>query len=153
MIETRRFALDRRSEREVAALRLGSALLLLPAATYVLTTDAPIGAKGLAIIGIVGAVFWVLSWMRTRRHLHDAERYYLSMSDSGFTLCLGGDERSVTWASVRDVEVDEDRLVAVVSMQTGETLDIPPCWEGIGLERLVEILDEAARSARTPQPG
>lgn len=149
MSAPRRFELDRRAEREIAGLRLGSAILLLPVSVYVLAVDAPMGAKTLAVVGLFGSLIWSLSWVRSRRHLRDAERHYLSLSEDGLTLCLGGDERSVAWASVRDVDVDEDRLVIVVSLDDGQRLDVPPGWEGIGLDGLRDLLEEHARSARS----
>jgi hypothetical protein len=141
--EPRRYENDPRAEREVLRLRAAAgAVALVAGAWLVLLPDwLP------RLFGVLGCGFGALWIARWRRGPTPATEAYLELSDAVLLRRTGDVVERVPWADVRDVEVDEDRLVVRVERQ-GETPMLLEPRYGLGLYALRDEVRLAWRRAR-----
>ncbi len=141
----RRLEFDVEAERAVGWLRLlGAALVTAMGAVLVGQGAGPVGWVLLTTSWLV-ALGWVVSFLRSRRRTQTAESHYLELGPESFRVARGGEPIEVPWHDVRDVEVDEERLVVWVRRSGKPPLKVEPVWRGVGLHELAETLRDAAR--------
>jgi hypothetical protein len=141
------------AERSVARFRLISAIAVLPASIYLLASPQPSAAKALASIGVLVSLGWIAAFFLARARVRDRAAFHLDLADEGMTLCLGKATTTVGWSDVRDVDVDEERLMVVIGLRDGRTVDIPPVWEGTGLYELAAMVASRRDGASRPDDG
>lgn len=146
----RRLAYAVSAEREVAWFRLGSALVVLPSSLAVLACARPIGAKALAVLGLLVSIAWVVAFSRSRARLREAHAKHLDIGPEGLTIALGAAPIQVRWSEVESVEIDEERLVVEVKLVGGDAVDVPPVWEGVGLAELCALIEGTRDGALRP---
>lgn len=150
-LERRRLAYAVSAEREIAWFRFASALLVAPAAVAVLVLARPIGAKVIAAVGLAASVGWVVAFFRARARIREAHERHLDIGPEGLRIVLGAEPVEVRWSEVESVDVDEERLLLVVKLAGGGALELPPVWEGVGLEELRVLIEDTRDGAlRSP---
>jgi hypothetical protein len=150
---SRRLTLAVGAERAIGRFRLASAIVVLPASTYVLLGPHPFPAKALAFLGVLASIGYVVAFFRARARVRGSGAFHLDLADDGMTLCLAGRSASIGWSDIDDVDVDEERLMVVVRVHDGHTVDIPPVWEGVGLYDLAAMLRKCRDGACRPDDG
>jgi len=140
----RTLPLDRSSERAVAALRLTAAVVVLGGAIWLALVAADPKLWVCSGAAFLASAAWLAMGLRARGRIRNAEQHRLVLRPQALHLVEGGRERRVLWADVREIEVDEERLVVRVSIADGEPLIIEPRFGGLG----VHDLEAAVRRAR-----
>ncbi|MBC7172533.1 MAG: hypothetical protein H5U40_08915 [Polyangiaceae bacterium] len=140
-ISRRRLRYAASAERSVARFRLGSALIVFPCAIAVLAFSPSLVTKAFAFLGVLVSIAWVISFFFARSRLRNAGAFYLDLGPEGLSLAMGGAPIEVSWREVHSVEVDEERLLVVLRLTGGTTLDVPPVWEGVGIYDLCDLID------------
>jgi hypothetical protein len=148
--ERRRLRYAVSMEREIAIFRLGAALLVLPASVAVLVLARPLAAQVFALVGIAVSIGWLIAFLRARTRRDDAPDRHLDIARDGLTIALDGPPISVRWSEIESVEVDEERLVVAMRTLGGEVIDVPPVWEGVGLDELHALIMGTWDDARRP---
>jgi hypothetical protein len=136
--------LDRSSERAVAALRLTAAVVVVGGAVWLALVAEDPKLWVCSGAAFVASLAWLAMGLRARGRIRDAARHRLVLDPQALTLVEGPLERRVPWADVRQIEVDEERLVVRVSIAGGEPVIIEPRFGGLG----VHDLEAAVRRAR-----
>ncbi len=138
----RRLRKDVGGDRDVGRLRLVAAVLSTIAVLWLLVlTDFGWPAIALALVVALAARFWARSWIRTERDLASAPPAELVLDEAGVQL----GERTLPWRGIARVELDHDRLLVRVVPVDGEPLELEPPYDGLGLEALGSVIEEARR--------
>lgn len=135
-----RFTMDVAAERAIAGLRLVGAATIVGASGWIAVTRPGLVVAGVAAFGLLIAVFWVVSWKRADKRLRDSQRWFLELGDDELVLSEGERVVRAPWPSVRSVEVDEERLVIVVTRAGGEPVVIEPRYRGVSIEALASAV-------------
>jgi hypothetical protein len=147
--------LDVESEQSSARLRLGAAAIALLAGAWL----AWVAAGSSAWLGVVAlasvafALRWVFGYRKVKRMTSRAAAHYLEITSERVTLATGVEHRSIPRESISRIELDDDRLVVVLRLTTGEELAIEPIYGGLGLRDLGETLQrylDPLRGRRDP---
>ncbi len=149
----RRFEYAVSVERELARFRLVSALVVLPASLLALFLARPLPAKVLALLGVAASVGWMVAFTRARARLRDARSSHLDVGPDGLMMTLGTSSVAIRWSDVVGVDLDEERLVVTLRVANGTKVEVPPTWEGVGLEGLHALIEGAWDDARRPPHG
>lgn len=131
-----RFTLDVASERATARLRLLGAVAVVGGCGWIAVTRPGVVVGIVAAFGLLVAAFWVVSWRRSEKRLRDAPRWYLELGADELVLSEGERVVHVPWPSVRGVEIDEERLVVVVTRTGADPVVIEPRYPGVAIEAL-----------------
>ena len=132
-------------ERSVGRLRLVAAVASGVAALWLLVlTD--FGWPAIVVAGtvVLAARFWVRSWAQIERAAAGVPTPDIVLDDEA--LHVG--PRTLSWAGITRVELDHDRLLVRVVPSEGEPLELEPPYEGLGLDALGRVIDDARRAAR-----
>ena len=78
---------------------------------------------------------------------------HLDIGPDGLTIAFGDTMAEVRWTEVEAIELDEERLLIVVRRAEGDAVEIPPVWEGVGLDELYSRIEGTWDGARRPPPG
>jgi hypothetical protein len=90
------------------------------------------------------AVRFVAGYRKARR-LDPNDAHYLEITPEHLILAQGAHRRTVPFAQLDRIELDEDRLAVVLCLGTGEALTVEPVYGGLGLLELGETLQRYAR--------
>lgn len=140
----RTLPLDRSSERADAALRLTAAVVVLGGGVWLALVAQDPKLWVCSGAALLASAAWLAMGLRARRRIRDAERHRLDLRPEALHLLEGRVERRVRWADVRQIEVDEERVVVRVSLADGEPVILEPRFGGLG----VHDLEAAVRRAR-----
>ena len=134
-------AMDVRAERDVARLRLAGAITCgLGAASIAVLQPTRIGFAAV-VLAALASLGWTVSFVRARRRRAVPTAYTLTLRDAGLELREGPRTAYIAWEEVRAVEVDEDRLVVLVSRRDGAPpLVLEPRYEGTSVYTLCELV-------------
>jgi hypothetical protein len=141
-----RLTLDRAEIQVTARVRLVAAVLTAAAAIWLTWVQHEIGFRLLAVAGGLFAVRWLLVYRRSARTVSSAEAHYLEITTERLTLADGTHHRSIPIDRIERVELDEDRLVVVLRLGSGDELPIEPVYGGLGLRDLAETLERYRRA-------
>lgn len=146
--------LDTQAERSVSRLRLVAAALVGSSSVVILLFASPstFGVV-IALLGLGASLGWVVAFRRSGKRVDDKGRYYLRLDAEGLRLARGGEARELAWSEVLELQVDEERLVVVLQLGDGRTLDIPPIFRGYGLYEIEDLLKARLRAASTASHG
>jgi hypothetical protein len=129
----RRYALDTEGERTALRLRGIAGLVALAASLWLLLLPHLL-PRLLAVVGCAFGVVWLARWRRGVPRSGDG---FLELRDDALVRRAEGREDVVPWRAMRDVQVDEDRLVVRVERLDAEPLLIEPRY-GLGLYALCD---------------
>jgi hypothetical protein len=138
-----RLTLDTASERAHASLRMAAAFIALAAGVWLAAVDGRFWLRATALASIVFALRWLQVLRAARAALTDGAGHYLEITDDQVVLADGAKQRTVPRADVRAVLLDDDRLVVVLRLASGEELPIEPRYGGLKLRELGETLQRA----------
>lgn len=143
----RRLPLDVHGELSVARLRLVAAVVCAVAVILLALADPPILAWMCVLGGAAASIAWLVMFARTRKRTEHADDHYVALAPEGVTLSGEGSRRSVPWARVEEIEVDEERLVVRVAIEGQDDLEIEPQYGGLGAYDLADALERARRAS------
>ncbi len=143
----KRFEMDAGAERATGRFRLVAAMVTLAAVVWLATSGPGMVGWAIAVLGTLVSVGWLASYRRGRRRAAEAHRFFLELDTEGLTLAEGEVEHHIAWADMKDVEVDEERLVVSVSRRGGPPLTIQPRYRGVSLLELATAIREGAAGA------
>jgi hypothetical protein len=125
-----------RADRDEARLRIVAAVVSsLGAGLYALARPGPL-AITVSLATVAASFAWAA---RVRRSVERAtQETLLVLAPTGVTLAPNAE---LLWASVRGVEVDEDRLVVLVHRHDAEPLVIEPVYDGMSVYDLAALVD------------
>lgn len=136
------------SVSEVAALRLGAAVLCVLSVVWLALSSPPWWALLLIPLGLFVVVFWVRRYQAAQRGLEGA-RGHIDLRPEAFHLVTQAGAEVIEWERVASVEADEDRVALRIDLHEGtEPVWVEPTYGGLGLYEL----EEAFRSARQASP-
>jgi hypothetical protein len=142
MTAERRFELDRSGERAVSLLRLVAAGSTGAGAVWLAASGPGVVGWVVALAGGLAAVGFTAAYRKGRRRAASPERHFLLLDERGLTLAEGHDEHQIEWRDVTAVEVDEERLIVVVSRASEAPLRIEPRYEGVSVYDLETAIRE-----------
>lgn len=145
----RRFELDVAAERSTGNLRLVGAALVAACAVWIALSDPSALGWVATAVAALASVGWLVSWLRGRRRSRRAEDWYLELGDDALTLAEGAERLQVPWTDVKEVQVDEDRLIVRLDRNDGKPVEIQPRYRDTGLYELGEAIQRAHRDAST----
>jgi hypothetical protein len=153
---TQRLLLDVREVRDRVRLRLLAALPALAGGIWLLWTTDNTLLRLLAGAGLVFATVWVVRARSSVAQLASAGDHYLETDPEGLTVRAGAQQRRLAWSEIAAVEIDEDRLVIQLRLQSGgRPLAIEPQYGELGLYELGEWIQRARpdqmAGVRSPQ--
>jgi hypothetical protein len=140
--EPLRLMLDVEAEHAGARLRLVAAVIALLAGAWL----AWVAAGSSAWLGVVAlasvafALRWMVGYRKVKRMTSGAATHYLEITSERVTLATGVEHRTIPRESIARIELDDDRLVLVLVLSTGEELAIEPIYGELGLRELGETL-------------
>jgi hypothetical protein len=135
-----RLALDVGLEQSNAQLRLAAAAVAAVAGIWLAWVEHGVWMRLTALVSVVFAVLWVRRFLKAARVAQHADSHFLEIATQHVTLARGAQPRVIPFAQVERIELDEDRLVAVLHLHSGEELAIEPVYGGLGLRDLGETL-------------
>lgn len=144
-----RLTLDRGEIQVTARVRLVAAVLTAVAAIWLTWVEREIWFRLLAVAGGLFAARWLMVYRnsaRTVSAIDDPHAHYLEITTERLTVADGTHQRSIPIERIERIELDEDRLVAVVRLGSGEELPIEPVYGGLGLRDLAETLERYRRA-------
>lgn len=141
-----RLTLDRDEIQVTARVRLVAAVLTAAAAIWLAWVERDIWFRLLAVAGGLFAARWLVVYRNSARKLSAADAHYLEITTDRLTLADGTHQRSIPIERIERIELDEDRLVAVVRLGSGEELPIEPVYGGLGVRELAETLERYRRA-------
>ena len=145
--QTVRLELDTASERAGALLRIGAALLVAVAATWLLAL--PFGVpRAFAVAGLVFAILWIARGLRATAQTRNPAEHYLELTEAALCLRAGPVSERVPWLDIAGLSLDEDRLLLRVLRRQGPPLEIEPRYRGLGLHALYEAIAAAWERGR-----
>lgn len=140
----RTFESEMRGERSADRLRLAAAVLVSAGAIWNLVLARNPATIAVAALALVAAIAWARRWARYERARPPGARTRLELSPEGLVLTPPvGAPRSVAWADVRGVEVDQDYLVVRVILEGAEPLVIEPVFDGVAIDELGDAIHVA----------
>ncbi|NOY93299.1 MAG: hypothetical protein GXP55_19100 [Deltaproteobacteria bacterium] len=145
--------LDIQAERSVSRLRLLAATLVGSSSLAILFGSPSTFGVVVGLLGLGASVGWVVAFRRSGARVRERDCYFLQLDDRGLRLARGGEPRELAWSEVRELQVDEERLVVVLQLRDGQTLDIPPIFRGYGLYEIEDLLKARLRAASTASHG
>lgn len=140
MSAARRYESDARAELQALRLRGVAGIVALVAGAWLLALPDWLPR----VFGLAGCAFGVLWIVRWKRGAAPPSSTYLELRDDALVRRTGDAVEVVPWSDVRDVEVDEDRLVVRVDRAAAEPLWIEPRY-GLALYALRDELRLAWR--------
>jgi len=143
-----RFATDPRDQRDLARVRMASALLASVAAIATFFGKLPIPAFLVALLGLVISMVWLRQARRAAASARRSAPEALVVHALGFALDEGERTHWVPWRNVLNVEVDEERLDIVVQQSDADPLRIEPRYPGVEIHELVRTLEDARHRAQ-----
>jgi hypothetical protein len=138
-----RLTLDAASERAHASLRMAAAFIALGAGVWLVSVDGRFWLRLTALASMAFALRWLQVLRAARAALADGAGHYLEITDEQVIVAAGATQRTVPRDDVRAVELDDDRLVVVLRLASGEELPIEPRYGGLKLRELGETLQRA----------
>jgi hypothetical protein len=125
-----------RADRDEARLRIVAAIVSsLGAGLYALARPGYV-AITVSVATVVASFAWAA---RVRRSVErSTHQTLLALAPSGLTLTPNAE---IAWASVRGVEVDEDRLVVLVHHADADPLVIEPVYDGLSVYDLAALVE------------
>ncbi len=145
--------LDSQAERSVSRLRLLAAALVGSSSLAILFGSPSTFGVVVGLLGLGASVGWVVAFRRSGKRVSEGDRYFLRLDDWGLRLARGGEPRELAWSEVLELQVDEERLVVVLQLRDGRTLDIPPIFRGYGLYEIEDLLKARLRAASSASHG
>jgi hypothetical protein len=136
-----RLTLDRDEIRVTARMRLVAAVVTGVAAIWLAWVERSIGFRLLGLTGGLFAARWLLVYRNAARTVSSADAHYLEITTERLTVASGAQQRAIPLEHVERIELDEDRLVVVLRLGSGEELPIEPVYGGLGLRDLAETLE------------
>ena len=133
---TQRFTLDVAAERSTSQLRLVGAVAILGATGWIVVTHPGPIVWLVVVFAWLVALFWVVSWRRAQKRAAAAPLWYLELGTDELVLAEGERVVRLPWRDVRSVEVDDERLVVVVTQAAEPPLVIEPRYPGVSIEAL-----------------
>lgn len=143
MSAPRRYESDARAELQALRLRGVAGVVAVVAGAWLLVLPDWLPR----LFGLAGCMFGALWIARWKRGAAPPSSTYLELRDDALVRRTGGTVEVVRWADVRDVEVDEDRLVVRVDRGADEPLWIEPRY-GLALYALRDELRLVWRRAQ-----
>jgi hypothetical protein len=143
-----RLEVDVAALRQAAWLRMLAALLSALSSLWLLAVTESWWLRAVALAGLAFAALWA----RAQRRVLGAEvsrvsRDYLELGEHHLAIVQQGQARSLSLASVRRIELDDDRLEVVLHLDSGEQLRLEPRYRGVGLRDLGKLLHDAVEHA------
>jgi hypothetical protein len=145
-----RFDVAASDQHGVALVRAVSALLAGVCSVALLLAKVPLPVFLAALLGLVMSLVWLRQARKALRLSHDTSAHHLSLHRDGFVVAQGAQRRSVRFATVRDIAVDEERLDIVVKLEADEVLRLEPRYAGVAIHDLVRSLHEACQAGAQP---
>jgi len=138
--------LDLHGERADARLRLAGAIVCGLGALAIASLGPTLIGWIVVVVSGLASAGWTTSYVRARRRTAEPRRYSLTLTRDSLALHEAGRETTLRWDAVRDVDVDEDRLVVRIHRTANEApLVIEPRYEGMSVYALAELI-----AARVP---
>jgi len=135
-MQDRVFKLDRRAESAVGALRFVAAGVVA-LSTFCLAVQGPgLVMWVIIVLAWLATAFWLVAGSRARRRVREPGRWFLALRQDALELAEGERTTRVAWGEIKNVEVDEDRLVIVVERQSGPPVVIEPRYESVTIHEL-----------------
>lgn len=151
-----RLMLDVEAEQASARLRLAAAVIALLAGAW-LAWVASGSSAWLGVVALASVAFalrWMVGYRKVKRMTSGTTAHYLEITSERVTVARGVEHRSIPRESVARIELDDDRLVVVLVLSTGEELAIEPIYGGLGLRDLGQTLQRYLDPLRSPlDPG
>ena len=145
-----RLVLDVGLEQTNAQLRLAAAVVAAFAGIWLAWVEHGVWMRLTALVSVVFAARWAWGFLKLRaaRVAQHADAHFLEITSQHVTLARGAQPRVIPFAQVDRIELDEDRLVAVLHLHSGDELAIEPVYGGLGLRDLAETLQRYLGSQR-----
>jgi hypothetical protein len=143
-----RLALDLRGQHAESALRWAAAVVAFAAGAWLIAVSRNYWQSAFAIASLGFAALFVVRARRQRARAQDASRHFLDIGEQHLALAEGDQARSLAWADVETVEIDDDRLVVVLRLRDRAPWIIEPYYGGLALRPLAERLHTALERSR-----
>jgi hypothetical protein len=140
--------LDAGLEQSNAQLRLAAAAIAAVAGVWLAWVEHGVWLRLTALVSVAFAARWAWGFRNAARVAQHAGAHFLEITTQHLTLARGAHTRVIPLSDVARVELDEDRLVAVLHLHSGEDLAIEPVYGGLGLRDLAETLQRYLSSQR-----
>jgi hypothetical protein len=138
-----RLMLDTQSERIHAHLRVAAALVALSAGAWLAWVEGRLWLRLTALASVAFALRWLTVQRAVRATLANPEAHYLEIIPGQVVIATGASQRTVSSESVQAVELDDDRLVVVLRLRSGEAVTIEPRYGDLDLRELGQALHRA----------
>jgi hypothetical protein len=93
-----------------------------------------------ALVGLGAAVGWAVAFARSLRRTAARDQAFLEVRQRGLVLADGPHRHQIPWTDVKEVEVDEDRLVVRISKGTEPPVIVEPRYRRVGVYDLCETI-------------
>jgi hypothetical protein len=142
--------LDVQNEQQNAHLRIAAAVIAMLAGVWLAWVEHRWWLRLTALASVLFAVRWIIGYRKLRGVVFAAAEHYLEVTPERITIAQGSEQRTIGRDGVRAIELDDDRLVVVLRLHTGEEVVIEPVYGGLGSRDLGETLQRVlAPSAQT----
>jgi hypothetical protein len=131
--------LDIEHERSSARLRLAAAVIAAVGGGWLAWVDTSIWMRLTALASWMFAARFVAGYRKARR-LDPNDAHYLEITPEHLILAQGAQHRTIPFAQLDRIELDEDRIAVVLCLGTGEELTVEPVYGGLGQLELAETL-------------
>ncbi len=138
-----RFEVDAATELSLARLRFVAAGLASLGAVAMLLSSLPFVIMLVAVLSLLVSLGWMAKARSTEKRARSPQDHFLAVHAAGLDLADGPSRTWVMWASVTQIDVDEERLDIVVERADGEPLRLEPRYPGVEIHDLMHTLRNA----------